>query len=121
MACARIEQFGTQRGVILRHRGDAGLHWDLLLAGPSCPTFALTPGPRGWTWRAQPLHRRRYLTFRGALTKNRGRVEQVWSGILRCWRLPGGLRLILDSATLELHSGGVVLPRTAPHCPPWLR
>lgn len=107
---------------LLRHRGHGCLHYDLILAGgPLCPTVALRPGPRGWRWRMQAPHRRRYLGISNApVGGGRGHVESVWSGLARWHQDAGGLAVILEGRTLRLRADGVVIPHTPPHSPPWM-
>jgi hypothetical protein len=105
------------RGVILRHTGNGPLHYDVVVAGGGrCPTIALLPG-RPWRWRWQQPHRRRYLTYRGAVAGGRGRITRVWNGPVQI--LHGFLRI--DGHLLRLRRDGVVVWHNAAHSPPCLR
>lgn len=108
---------------ILLHRGHGPSHLDVVLGrGARCPTLALQPASRGgWAWRPQPAHRRRYLTWAGAVSGARGTVRQLWRGEAH-WRSRGnGLEIEFGAWRMLLQRGGVVIWRTRPHSPPWVR
>lgn len=114
---------GPAPATLLRHRGHGELHYDLILAsGARCLTLALVPGARGWRWRQQAPHRRRYLSLRQApVGGGRGCVTAVWHGHASWHRHGAGLAIVLAGRTLLLGADGVVIPRTPPHLPPWMR
>jgi hypothetical protein len=66
---------------ILAHRGHGPDHLDLVLgAGRTCTTLSATRIAGRWSARWLPAHRRRYLSYRGAIGGGRGVVRELWKG-----------------------------------------
>ncbi len=78
------------------------VHWDLLVDAPGSeplPTWRLAQNPLNLTDDVPaeriPDHRRRYLSFEGALSGGRGSVRQIDRGPAEIERLDGA-RLVVD-------------------------
>ena len=68
---------GVRQATLLRHRHHGPEHLDLVIAnGANCLTMRLA----GKIWRWQAAHRRRYLTYSGPISKDRGSVRVLWRG-----------------------------------------
>lgn len=93
--------------MILEHRHRGGRHWDWLFEEPELPVGSdgslwaarLPRSPRYWP--AEPFalmitplaaHRRRYLTYQGPLTRQRGIVRRIERGTVlpHRWHAGGG-------------------------------
>ncbi len=105
------------RAALLRHRQAGAAHLDLILgAGAACATLAITHehGRLHARWRA--AHRRRYLSYRGAVPASRGSVSHLWDGTAFWWRVGREAQVRLGGlGTLRIRGQRVV------HRPPWLR
>ncbi len=77
--------------VLLQHRRRVDTHIDWLFENPLAPDGRLVTFRTGQSWHDWPAlarwdllrlpdHRRRYLTFQGDLSDNRGRVRRVGAG-----------------------------------------
>jgi hypothetical protein len=101
---------GEKACSILCHRSQGTRHFDLVfLGGAKCPTLSLWREREGWHAKRIPDHRRRYLTYRGAVAKGRGRVEHLWHGMVLACRIANGLRLsspAVPLASLMAMAGG---------------
>ncbi len=61
--------------VVSEHRGVGPVHYDVIIGtGPRCHTWRFERGTRGWHGRRIADHRRRYLTWSGPISGNRGTV-----------------------------------------------
>ena len=110
--------FRCRPAALLRHRRHGPIHDDLILGGtgPTCPTLHLTR--RSWRW--QPAHRRRWLSWSGPVSGGRGAATALWHGLVHCIGMQPAvntcgrrLRLVLlderrGTAHLDLHPGRVV-------------
>ncbi|MFH0982521.1 MAG: DNA polymerase ligase N-terminal domain-containing protein [Planctomycetota bacterium] len=82
----------TPRYVILLHRTADGEHWDFMLeTGAALATWQLAAeptGPAGLPLAATRLadHRKAYLDYEGQLSRNRGAVSRVDTGVYRLVR-----------------------------------
>lgn len=97
----------TLRTVVLRHETRAGSHYDWLVedasASPRAPLWTARAAFPPSQWRALgtllltplPPHRRRYLTYQGAISGGRGAVRRVEAGEVNA-RLWTASRLVLD-------------------------
>jgi hypothetical protein len=121
----------TLHYVLLRHSLDTrDFHYDLMLelrpgGGSSARTLwglqrtdLPKRGARRMEWRTHGMHRRRYLTFKGDLGKNRGSVERIDRGQY-CVAQVGG-RLTLEIAG-KLLSGRFTLLRSGYGRHVWIR
>ncbi len=78
----------SDRFVILHHRLNDSEHWDLMLEyGDSLLTWQLPGDPTGpdslpMTARQIENHRLEYLTYEGPVSRNRGTVQRVESGVV---------------------------------------
>ena len=98
------------RYVVLRHEGFGDAHFDLM--------FESSRGSPLMTWRSPvwplqrptpltklPDHRQEYLQYEGEISRNRGSVRRVDSGICRISSVEGGglvIRLVESKEHLKL-------------------
>jgi hypothetical protein len=105
------------RAALLAHRQDGVVHLDLILAeGAACATLTLARHHGRLTAEWRPEHRRRYLTYRGALSASRGSVSHLWHGAAFWWRVGRDAHVRLAGVgTLHIYRQRVV------HRLRWLR
>ena len=78
---------------LLLHRGHGPRHADLILGtGARCVTVHLGTAAGRWRVSLGMPHRRRYLTYRGPVSGERGTVVQLWRGLAWCARSANLLR-----------------------------
>jgi hypothetical protein len=88
---------------LLLHRGHGLCHADLILGtGARCVTVRLGIEAGRWRVSLGVPHRRRYLTYRGPLSGDRGAVVQLWRGLAWCTRSAAVMRCRLQPNPLLL-------------------